>query len=89
MNNPTRMKVIERASIKLAEKVNSICPECNTPGFGITDVKPGLPCELCNYPTRSTLSYIYTCIKCTHTKEDNYPNKKYVEDPMCCDNCNP
>ncbi|MCG3167691.1 MAG: hypothetical protein POELPBGB_03485 [Bacteroidia bacterium] len=89
MYNPTRMKVIEKASIKLAKKINSNCPKCNTPGFGITDVKQGLPCEICNYPTRSVLSYIYTCIKCTYTKEDIHPNNKNVEDPMYCDVCNP
>ena len=89
MYNPTRMKVIERATQKLADKINSYCPECHTPGFAITYAKPGLPCELCNAPTRSTLSCNYTCQKCAFIKEEKYPNGKVKEDPMYCDVCNP
>jgi hypothetical protein len=89
MYNPTRMMVIGKATHKLANKINSLCPECKTPGFGITDSKQGLPCELCNLPTRSTLSHIYTCQKCLFTKEERYPYNKFKEDPMCCDFCNP
>jgi len=87
--NPTRMKIIERAAQKLAEKINSQCPECNYPGFGVMDIKEGLPCELCNFPTRSTLSFIYICQKCAYRKEEKYPNGKTKEDPRYCDVCNP
>lgn len=89
MYNPTRMKVIEKATQKLADKIKSRCPSCKTPGFGITASKPGLPCELCGLPTRSTLSYIYTCEKCNFCKEEQHPNGKTKEDPMYCDVCNP
>jgi hypothetical protein len=89
MYNPTRMKVIEKAAIKLAQKIKSLCPNCKTPGFGITKVSDGLPCEVCCFPTRSTLSYISTCKKCNHTKEERYPNGKTTEKPMYCDYCNP
>ncbi len=87
--NPTRMKIIEGATKKLANKINSLCPTCKTPGFGITDAKNGLPCEICNFPTRSTISYFYTCKKCGYAKEEIYPNGKKKEDPMYCDMCNP
>lgn len=89
MYNPTRMKVIGKAAGKLVKKINSLCPQCNAPGFGITEAKKGLRCSQCNFPTRSTLSYIYTCHKCSYTKEEKYPNKKRTEDPMYCDVCNP
>ena len=89
MYNPTRMKIIASATKKLIKKINSFCPVCNMPGFGITDAKEGLPCELCNFPTRSTISYIYSCQKCSYTKEDKYPKGKQTEDPMYCDYCNP
>ena len=89
MYNPTRMRVIEKATKKLIDKINSCCPECNTPGFGISNAKMGLSCLLCNFPTRSVLSYLYSCQKCAYTKEEMYPNKKTSEDPMYCDICNP
>lgn len=89
MYNPTRMSVIGRAVQKLVDKINSYCSQCNTPGFGITEAKPGLPCNLCGSITRSTLSYIYTCKKCSFTKEEMYPHKKTTEDPTYCDYCNP
>ena len=89
MYNPTRMKVIEQATHKLIQKINSTCDACQTPGFGITAVKEGLPCSLCGRPTASILSYVYECQKCSHTKEVQFPNQKEHEDPMYCDFCNP
>lgn len=89
MYNPTRMAVIEKAAQKLADKINSNCPQCSHPGFSVTEVKPGLPCNLCGSTTRSTLSYIFTCQKCSFNKEQMYPHNKTLEDPMFCDYCNP
>jgi len=89
MYNPTRMKVIECAAEKLADKINTLCPACQMPGFGIVDSQQGLPCEICNFPTRSILSYIYSCKKCSFTKTKQYPNGKQTEEAMYCDNCNP
>lgn len=89
MYNPTRMKVIEKAAYKLVAKINTRCPECNTPGLGITDARQGLKCSLCGAPTNSTLSYIYNCQHCNFTKEEMYPNNKTTEDPMYCNYCNP
>jgi hypothetical protein len=56
MCNPTRMKVIEKATHKLIEKIKSLCPKCALPGFDVVSSKSGLPCENCSLPTRSTLS---------------------------------
>jgi hypothetical protein len=89
MYNPTRMQTIEKATQKLATKINHVCPTCNTPGLGITSIKEGLRCSLCNRPTRSTLSYLYECQKCNFIKEEMFPNHKEKEDPMYCDFCNP
>lgn len=89
MYNPTRMGVIAKATEKLVKKINSACPKCKSPGFGATDVKKGLECKLCGLPTQSTLSYIYSCLKCDFTKEEMYPHNKTSEDPMYCNYCNP
>ena len=89
MLNPTRMGVIKAATKKLIEKIKNLCPICNTPGFGVTSSKEGLPCELCHHPTRSILYYQSTCIKCDYSSKEIYPNGKKFEDPMYCDHCNP
>jgi hypothetical protein len=87
--NPTRMKLIVKVALKLVESIQNECPNCNLPGFSITKVNAGLPCEWCNSPTQSTLSYVYECKKCNYQKEDLHPNNKTKENPMYCDFCNP
>lgn len=87
--NPTRMKAIERATIQLIEKLNSLCPSCSTPGFWITERIAGLPCSLCHQPTKSTLAHTYSCLVCDFTDKKSYPRDVRFEDPMFCDFCNP
>ena len=89
MFNPTRMKVIEKASLKLVEHMQSKCPNCATPDFVIKEAKSGLPCEYCNFPTKNTLSYLYGCSKCEHTEEKMFPHGKEKASQMFCDLCNP
>jgi hypothetical protein len=89
MYNPSRMTVIKNAAKKLVDKLNSCCPQCDTPGFGITAAKKGLECSSCGSPTNSTLSFMYSCQKCDFVKEEMYPHKKRTEEPMYCDFCNP
>lgn len=87
--NPSRMKVIGDAAVKLANRLSTHCPVCDTPGFGVTDLRTGLPCADCHFPTRSVLSYVHTCLKCDCIREQQYPNGILQEDPMYCDVCNP
>lgn len=89
MYNPMRMACIEKTARRLLDKIKSCCPICEFPGFGMTALREGLPCELCQTPTRSPKSYIYECVHCEHVKEDVYPQGKKFESPMYCDNCNP
>ncbi len=89
MYNPTRMEVIRKLTQKLVDKINSKCPNCSTPGFGVTDVKMGLPCQQCSFPTSSIKSHVYSCTVCDHSEEKLFPNGKLNEEPMFCDRCNP
>lgn len=89
MFNPTRMKVIETAAQKLADKIKSLCPSCQMPGFGVVEAQQGLPCEFCGLPTRSMLAHVYRCKHCHFSLERKYPHGKEREDPMYCDLCNP
>lgn len=89
MFNPGRMRVIEQATQKLTDKIKSCCPQCNTPGLGITAIKEGLPCSRCGKPTRSIKSHLYECRRCDFVKEICFPDEQVTEDPMYCDFCNP
>lgn len=87
--NPSRMKVIKQATADLIKMANRLCPQCQTPGFSISQVIPGLPCEVCAMPTASTLKLIYQCAQCQCSSEQKYPNHKQRESPMFCTFCNP
>ena len=89
MFNPSRMKVIEKATWQLLEKIKSLCPTCQTPGFDIVDAVSGLPCKLCKSSTRSTLYYVYQCQKCEFSSKKMFPRGISYEDPTYCDTCNP
>lgn len=89
MYNPTRMRAIEKATLNLVKKMNSLCPSCSMPGYWIQKANEGLPCSYCDTPTRSTLSFEYGCLKCGHVTTIKNPNGREAEDPMYCDHCNP
>lgn len=89
MYNPSRLKVIEEATNKLIKKCNSLCPNCQTPGFDIIEFITGLPCKWCENPTDSALKQLYKCRKCNFELENEFPNGKKFEDPMYCNICNP
>ena len=89
MNNPTRMNVIEQATLKLVNRINAKCKNCNKPGFGITDYEEGLPCEYCGFPTKSIINVIYSCNYCMYKEVKLNPKGKLKENPMYCNFCNP
>lgn len=87
MYNPSRLKVIEQATIKLVNRIKSTCPHCHMPGFGVTDVKRGLACDVCGEPTQLVKSYVSVCSHCNYYIEEQVAALK--ADPMYCDHCNP
>ncbi len=89
MYNPMRMRVIQTTTEKLVEKIKSLCPSCQLPGFEVCEIHPGLPCSLCGNPTRSVLKKTACCKSCQFKEEVIFPQGKTKEDPMYCDYCNP
>jgi hypothetical protein len=89
MYNPTRMKVIAQATQNLVEKLFSQCPNCQCPGFDVTQVKRGLPCALCKTPTALIRSEIYRCQACQFEQEKLFPTGHPTADPGQCEYCNP
>lgn len=89
MYNPRRMKVIEKATINLLNKIKSVCPQCSWPGFEISEWIKGLPCENCFLPTRGILKHIYQCKKCGFKKDTEFPYGEKYSEARFCDFCNP
>lgn len=86
--NPTRMNNIKIATQHLMERIISLCPKCGSPGFGVGDIRKGLPCRQCSYPTDLILSKIYYCQNCNYADERLFTNGEKA-DPQYCDQCNP
>jgi len=86
--NPTRMANILKATQNLIAKLNSACPECNTPGFWLTERRAGLPCEWCEMPTNEIMAEIYSCIRCGKKEERMYTKGKKAPAGRC-PVCNP
>ncbi len=86
--NPTRMENIRQATIDLANKVNSLCPACKTPGFWIKDIQRGLPCNACGMPTNQEVAKIWGCLKCEHRDIEGIKVLQFAN-PSLCGHCNP
>ena len=87
--NPTRMRSIEKAMLDLIKNMKSLCPQCETPGFVITDIKKGLRCSSCLSPTGLPINEIFVCKKCAYTYTKPITIYGETADPMYCDYCNP
>lgn len=86
--NPSRMENIRKAAIDLASKMNSLCPQCQTPGFWVKDIKRGLPCNACGLATDEEITKIWGCLKCSHEETEGMKVFRFA-DPSKCHHCNP
>ncbi len=87
--NPTRQSAIQDLAAKLASRLLCYCPACNTPGFGVSSVEHGLPCELCRLPTKLALHEIHQCPACSYEHASPRPDGLTEADAQYCDRCNP
>jgi hypothetical protein len=87
--NPSRMKVIAALAEKLATRIASPCVKCNTPGFGIIRMEPGLHCEYCDAVTKLVKYEIYGCAKCGHESSRLRSDGKSKASQSECEICNP
>jgi len=87
--NPTRMAIIRLASSKLMKRIVSLCPNCQAPGFGVTEVIRGLPCDWCGEPTRLAVGEIHRCARCGFQREKFLRGRHERADPGQCAFCNP
>lgn len=87
--NPTRMASIRQLSFRLVRRIATPCPSCQSPGFGLIDCQPGLPCAWCAQPTALTRAEIHGCVRCHFRQELPRRDGLRQADPGHCGFCNP
>lgn len=88
MNSPSRQKNIQTLAKKLALRINSLCPECNTPGWGTVGYLKGLRCTDCGeVNTEANRQEALGCVRCDFTGLGNVLAEQL--DPSQCQICNP
>ena len=87
--NPTRMNTISELAAILADRLNQLCPKCNTPGWGKDKVESGLPCVSCGSKTELTRFEIFCCPKCKYQEQVTPKNSLRFASPEFCYHCNP
>jgi hypothetical protein len=87
--NPTRMRSIRRVGVALARRLGTVCPSCTAPGWGVLDIRPGLPCRSCGTATELTAAEIWGCVACGHQTERPRRDGLLAADPGLCPWCNP
>jgi hypothetical protein len=87
--NPTRMAAIRALAIRLVRRIASRCPSCDSPGWGVVELRSGLPCGVCGLPTGLVLKEVWGCQRCGHRQETERPDGLLSADPGHCQWCNP
>jgi hypothetical protein len=87
--NPRRMAAIGRAAERLAKRIATQCPRCDSPGFGKTGVERGLPCSCCGHATAQPRAIIQACVSCGYEDNRPFPHAARAADPSFCPLCNP
>jgi hypothetical protein len=87
--NPTRMASIRRLGVALVRRLRSPCPSCGTPGWGLVETVPGLPCRWCGANTTLCSSEIWGCAICGERQRLPRRDGLLAADPEHCHWCNP
>ncbi len=86
--NPTRMVRIGEAAQDLLKRLQSTCPACAKPGYGVVRRHGGLVCSACKRPTKAYLSQEWACASCEHVHTERRTDLLFA-DPRQCEHCNP
>ncbi len=88
MNN-LRRQAIRKLCFKLIRRLRQHCPICKTPGWGLMDIKKGLPCEACGASTELIQTEIIGCTKCAYQEYKSRSDNKIYAEAVYCPCCNP
>ena len=87
--NPTRMASIRRLAFQLVRRINTSCPACTAPRWGLVRTIGGLPCSSCGSATELLAFEEFGCIRCTYTEQRPRQDLLLAADPGHCPYCNP
>lgn len=87
--NPTRMRSIRRLGVSMVRRLCRRCPSCGSPGWGLVETEPGLPCEACGTATDLTRLEVWGCPHCVHREWHPRRDGLAVAQPVDCPWCNP
>ncbi|MBI1319471.1 MAG: hypothetical protein GC168_11080 [Candidatus Hydrogenedens sp.] len=87
--NPTRMSEIRALARKLACRLATPCPACESPGWGMVAAEKGLPCEHCNQSTEIIRHYVLGCVFCDHSERSARHDGLVKAPAIQCTWCNP
>lgn len=86
--SPSRAENIKAAAERLALKIATLCPKCQSPGWSAVQPLFGLSCSECGEESDSAIrAHLYGCIRCDHSIEGE-PIANSI-DPSRCNWCNP
>ena len=86
--NPTRMLCIENAAEDLLHRLQTPCPHCSLPGFGIVERIRGLACAVCGTATTEIKAILWQCPSCGHQHVEAR-SEPSTASPGNCPLCNP
>ena len=84
--NPSRMQAIEQTAEKLSVLLGSDCPQCKLPGYGLSELVKGAPCQDCLTPTRIPKAEKWACNHCDFMEIHPLGS---LAPAASCDRCNP
>ncbi len=87
--NPSRLNVIEELANQLANKLASLCPVCDNPGWGQIGTNTGLECQTCRMPTAMIKDLVLGCPKCAHQRNVPRMDGMNEAEAQFCQVCNP
>ena len=87
--NPTRMRSIRRLGLAMVRRLRTPCPDCGSPGWGLLETRPGLPCAECGTATELSLAEIWGCHQCGARREQPRRDGLLRAAPAQCPWCNP
>ena len=83
---PPRRPIIATATRDLLARLQRPCPRCGTPDFSFDEAIPGLPCEICLWPSQQAKGYRACCQSCQHEQLKACEGNA---EARFCERCNP